>query len=357
MNNKIMETITSIVSTVALWAGVLLIFYFANEEGTEYTVDFFIGLLCSFLLAPAFHEIGHIAFGFLTDMQCMYIKFFCFQAKRVNGELEPFFVSPFLADQTQVMPLKGGDMQKRASLYTLGGLIFSAGFLAVILLIAITLSVSGYSNYILWGLVPYMVYLFVLNVFPVEYESGKTDMLVYLGIQKGYDAEKNMLAAMEIQGQIYEGKSYGQIDEKLFLTQPQLCEDEPLFAVMLDLKYHYYLEKEDLRSAADCLNRLAQAQEYIPQEELQKIAAEFVYMHSIKGNVALAMESEKSCGNYLKKEDSGTRNRIMCAFAFAKGEKEEAKKYKLAAETALQTEKSAGVKKHEKMLLSRLTLE
>ena len=354
MNKRIVRNIWSIGSTVALFFGVVLVFYFANGEGTDYILEAVIGLLCSFLLAPAFHEVGHVAFGFLTDMECVYIKFFCFQVKRVGGELEPSPVSPFLPDQTQVVPTKSGNMQKRASLYTLGGLIFSGGILLLIAVVATLLSCFGHSNYLLWGLVPYTAYLLLLNLAPVEYDSGKTDMLIFEGLEKGYDAEKVMLAAMEIQGLLYEGKSFSEIDESLFFDVPQLAEDEPLFAVMLDLRYRYYLEKNHLRKAADCLNRLAGAQEYLPMEELQKLAGEFVYMHALKGDILKAKESEKSCGNYLKTDESATRYRIMCAYKAAAGEEEEAKEYKKQAEKALQKERIAGLAKHENILLSRI---
>ena len=353
MDMRTKRTVYSLLSSVILWGSFIVILYFANEDRA--TIDAIIGFIFSIILAPAIHEVGHIAFGSLVDMECVYVKFFCFQAKRVNGEMEPSFVIPFdVSDQTQMIPTKGGDMKRRASLYTLGGLIFSLAILTVIVFVGIVLSVIGYPNYLLWGLVPYILYLLVYNIAPVEYESGKTDALVFSGIENGEASEQNMLAAMEIQGQLYEGKSFAEIDETLFLANPQLCEDEPLFAVMLDLKYRYYMEKGDMRMAADCLNRLAQAQEYIPNEELQKIAAEFVYMHSIKGNKELALESAKSCKRYLRKDTSATRNRIMAAFALVKGEDEQAKEYKETALQELKNERIKGVAKFEEILIERI---
>ena len=65
-------------------------------------------------------------------------------------------------------------------------------------------------------------YIFFLNIAPLEYASGKTDALVYRGIQRGEAAEKVMLSAMEIQGQLYEGKTFSQIDESLYFDLPQL---------------------------------------------------------------------------------------------------------------------------------------
>ena len=87
-------------------------------------------------------------------------------------------------------------------------------------------------------------------------------MLVYQGIKAGRDAERCMISVMEIQGQLYEGKSFSEIDEKYYFELPQLCEDEPLYSAILDLRYRFYLEKGLFEKAADCLNRLALNQDY-----------------------------------------------------------------------------------------------
>ncbi len=354
MNGKIFKTVWSIFSTAALMVGIFVVLYLSQDYGTDYVVDAVIGILFSFLLAPAFHEIGHLAFGYLTDMEFVYIKFFCFEVKKINGELTPAIVSPFLPDQTQMIPKMGGDMQKRAIYYTLGGLIFSGILLALIVILAIILAFFVDVNFLLWGLVPYMGYLLLLNLAPCEYDSGKTDMGIYFGIKEKGGAEVTMLSAMEIQGRLFEGKSYAEIDEDLFLNVPQLCEDEPLFAVMLDLRYRYYLEKEDFRMAGDCLNRLAAAQEYLPQEEVQKLAGEFVYMHAIKGNIELAKESEKSCGEYLKLADTATKMRILGAYKKAQGLDEQVAQLLEEAEVALEKEMVKGQAKHERILLARI---
>ena len=125
-------------------------------------------------------------------------------------------------------------MQKRAAKYTLGGLVLSGIVLSILVVAAVLCSCVWTTQFILWGAVPYTAYLFMLNVLPLEYASGKTDVLVYVGIKNHAPAEKNMLAAMEIQGNLYTGKSFSEIDENLYYDLPQLCEDEPLYAVILD---------------------------------------------------------------------------------------------------------------------------
>jgi hypothetical protein len=189
-----------------------------------------------------------------------------------------------------------------------------------------------------------------------EYASGKTDALVYRGIKKGYDAEKNMLAAMEIQGQLYEGKSFAEIPKPYYFDQPQLCEDEPLFAVMLDLRYRYYLEKEDFDRAADCLNRLAQAQAYLPDSEVVKIAAELTYMHALNQDFERLQQTSEVCREYLAGE-SATAKRVLAAYAYAADKKEGIATLKAQAEESLAKERIKGLAKFERILLSRIAEE
>lgn len=346
-------TVYAIFCTLLLVGAFLTAFYFAWNRGVDDVIALLIGFVVSLFLAPVFHELGHIALADITKMQVTYAKFFCLKIVVKNKKARPYFASPFAPDETQALPKTGGNMRRRATWYTLGGLLFSGVFLVVILFAAILCSALGAINFALWGIVPYAAYLFLLNVAPFEYPSGKTDTLVYLGIKNGYDAEKNMLAAMEIQGNLYAGKSFTEIDESLYFNVPQLCEDEPLFAIMLDLRYRYYLEKNDFEKAADCLNRLASAQVYLPQEEVEKLAAELTYMHALQGDLQSAQECAKACEDFLKTETAVAR-RVLAACAFAGGKTEEGLLLKDSAETYLEKELISGVVKAEKILLSRM---
>lgn len=339
--------------TILLAGGFLVAFWFAQRTGVKGTVECICGLAIGFAVSPIVHECGHMFFAKRSDMEIVYAKFFCFKLFSKNGKKRFSFASPFAADETQILPKCGGNMQARAKRYTLGGLVFSGVFLIAVLLAAALCSCFGNAQYLLWGIIPYAGYLFLLNLLPCEYASGKTDMLVYIGLKKDASAEKTMVSAMEIQGELYGGKSFSEIDEALYFDIPQLPEDEPLFAVTLDLRYRYYLEKGENEKAADCLNRLAQAQAYLPDAEVEKLAAELVYMHSIFGDVARAEESGKLCVECLK-NGTATSCRILAAFSAACGKTEAVAPLIARAEAALSDERIEGVKKFEKILLSRI---
>lgn len=323
------------------------------ETGIWTVVECLIGLFIGIILSPVIHELGHVSFALANKMDYVYVKCFCFKIYLKNGKKRFALTSPFLPDETQVVPKTSGNMQKRAIAYTLGGLVFGGVFLFVILTAAIVCTALKVTNFTLWGMLPYAAYLFLLNILPAEYPLGKTDMAVCLGVKRGEDVERNMLSAMEIHGNLNEGKSFSEIDEKLYFDLPQLRMDEPLYTVILDLRYRYYLEKEDLEKAADCLNRLVNASAYLPESELEKISAELVYMHSQNGDFERAEESCKFCESYLKSQTL-TAKRVLAAYSKARGKEDSVAPLLEQARTLLSTERMLGVRKFEEILLSRI---
>lgn len=350
------STIYAVLQTLLLIAGLTLVFFFAWKGTAADLVWCLGGMAVSVIFAPIVHELGHIFAACSADMEYVLVKFFCFKTVRVQGKKHFRLVSPFAADETQVIPKQGGNMQKRAAKYAMGGLLASAIFLCLLVASAIVCTCVLDTQFALWSAIPYTAYLFMLNAIPVEYASGKTDALVYAGIKKGAPAEKNMLAAMEIQGNIYTGKTFSELDESLYYDLPQLSEEEPLYAVMLDLRYRYHLEKGELERAADCLNRLAVSQEYLLYEQIIQVAVELTYMHAVNGDIERAEDSAKLCKAALQ-EDTARAKRALLAFAVATKKEEVISVLKAQAFDAAENEYPLGMVKSEKILLERLVGE
>lgn len=345
------STIYAILVTLLLATGFLLAFYFAQKASVGAMIACLVGLFLGFVLAPIVHETGHMLFACVFHMRVVYAKFFCFKIYERAGKTRFTFASPFAPDQTQVIPKNGGNMQKRAKAYTLGGLILGGLFFALVLTFALI-----FNKFFLWGILPYAGYLVLLNIAPCYYESGKTDMLVYIGLKRGYDAERTMLSAMEIQGRLYAGERFSDIERKWFFDLPQLAEDEPLYAVILDLRYRYYLDKGDILGASDCLNRLVCAQAYLLGEEREKLAAELAYIYTLQNDREKAEESGKCARNFLQ-GDSATAKRVLLAFTYVFGgeeRKEAVETLKEQAQSAIANERIKGVALLEQELVYRL---
>ena len=329
-------------------------FYAWRQSGLSALVWTICGFLAACILAPTLHECGHILFARSQGMKIKITKFSFFRFLEREGKLRFSLASPFRTDQTQAIPLRSGNMKKRAELYTIGGLVFGGIYAFILLLFALLLQGKNIACFF-WGGFPYAAYLFLLNAVPFAYSGGKTDMLIFCGIKRELPAEKAMLCAMEIYGKLYEGKSFSEIERGLYYDFPQLAEDEPMYAVMLDLCYRYHIEKGETERAADSLNRLASASSYLSEEEFSQTAAELVYMHSLVGDKARAEESGKLAERYLR-EETPSASRILAAYAAFCGDGERAKILKERAERLLSEEPCEGLRRFEKILLERIRI-
>ena len=354
MKRSTLSKIYAVSLTVAFVAGEILLFSLPTFRSIDGWIELLVGFLTSIILAPTLHELGHITFAVTQKMKLVYTKFFCVKIKNEGGRYAFSFANPFQADQTQVVPKNGGNMEKRCKWYVLGGLIYGGLYFSLILLVAGLLSCFSIHSGKLWGMLPYAAYLFLLNVMPWEYPSGKTDMLVFDGIRRGENAEKAMLMAMDVQGRAYAGERYRDMEDAAF-NFPVLMEDEPLYAVCMDLKYRRALDKADFNGAADALKRLAQSEEYLTFHERERLAAEITYMHLLSENFELANKTSALCKEYLQSERVAAK-RILATFALSSGRVEEAKILKEQANNLLKKEEIQAERFLEEELLYRLKL-
>lgn len=338
-----------VVSLIAVEVLFIVLFF----ENVKAVFGCTLGLLCSCFLAPIFHELGHYGFADANKLKVMYIKCSIFRFERQNNKLRFSLANPFYTDETQVLPKSGGNMKKRAYAYAIGGLVCSGIYLAVLTAGAVITFAFGVPSYLILGAIPYASYLFLLNLAPVEYAAGKTDALVARGIRKGEPSEQTMVAAMEIQGLLSAGKRFSEIDESVYFHLPQLPEDDPMYAMILFLRYRFYLDKFDLKNASDCLNRLAASSEYLTEIEQIELAAELVYMHSLDGNKKAADECAQTCTTYFNGEEASAL-RVLSAYSLAFGEKEKTEILLQKAYEALPFEQVDGVKRFERSLLNRI---
>jgi hypothetical protein len=347
-----LSKIYAIALTIGFIAAEILLLCLPAFSQSKAAVSLLIGLALSLFLAPTFHELGHVFFAEIAKTKWMYVKLFCFSFTARKKGFSVKLANPFSADQTQVIPKSGENMKKRAIKYTLGGLIFGFGYLFLLLVAAFIVMSFGVISAMLWGMIPYAAYLFLLNVVPAEYASGKTDMQVFVGILKEDAAEQAMLAAMEIHGKLFEGYSYAEINEELFAFNA-LREDEPIWAVVRELCYRKALEEGDFVRAAKELERFAQAEGYLTESEYEMLAAEYVYMHALNGDFEKANKCAEACKNFLSGETPAAK-RILATCSYLRGEELACKALIEQAKLAFAEELIEGNKKFEEMLLSRL---
>ena len=325
------------------------------------------GLLASLILAPVFHEAGHVAFAKAAGFTVVYCKAFVFRYDAAKEKKRFSLCSPFLAEQTQAVPKcaekYAGEMKKRAALYTAGGLIFGGVFLLITAVFAAAFSVAGVNassgvakgvSYFCVGALPYAAYLFFLNVVPLTYGGGKTDMRVLADILKQTPCGVRFVAALNAQGRIAEGKAYGEIDGAFLRDLPLIAEDEPLFIMNLFYLYYAAAEKGDWRAAADNINRIASLAPYLTAQEEKSALCELVYMNSVTGD---AEQAEKCFGAFSAygEEITAAENRAAAAYYKLRNDQSRADGYMRRAYAAARKEKLPGARKSEELMLLRIS--
>ncbi len=340
---------------VCMLAGLGVVAAFAWSD-VNYLIQSVVGAAVAFLLAPAFHELGHVIFATANSLQTVYCKFFCFRYARKDGKRRFGFANPFLPDETQVLPMGSEDMQSRAYAYAIGGLAVEGAFLLVLLTACMVCWCLGATAYIAVAMLPYAAYHFLLNLLPVEYPSGKTDALVARGIVKGEATEQTMLNVMRIHGELQVGKSFSEIEESWYFSAPQLAEDEPLYVAILDARYSYYVEKEEYEKAFDCLKRIRSAGEYLLEGEILSLERNLAYLCLVGGNDEVLKTAAKNSEEYWKSDDVAVK-RTLALYMQKCGEIERAQALIAQARALLEKESILGLRRHEELLLSRITKE
>lgn len=329
-----------------------LLTYQAYRSSTEKLVAVLSGGFVSLIFAPVCHELGHVVFGHIANLKITFVKCSVFKVKLQGKKMRFSLASPFSAEETKAVPKSMGDMKHRMRLFTLGGLVFSGIFVILLSVCPVLIGLENPKSYLFLGSLLYFGYLFLLNIVPASYPNGDTDCLIAKKIRTDEAGGQAYVRAMEIYGGLYEGKSFSKIDESYYAL-PVIREDEPIFSVMLSLRYRYYLELNELEKAGKELNRLATLSGYLSEEEQFEIAGELCYLNAVLSDQERANEAGKIAEEYLVRPTAQSK-RILSALKKVNGKTEESEQEKKEGLALCETEFLSGVGEAEKILFKRL---
>lgn len=202
--------------------------------------------IISVLTATALHECGHALFGLLSGVR----------AKLSVKSLTSFFKTP----SVEVIPKTDKNLKTRIIITSLGGVAVNLLFIVFgVLALAIP-------QIPLWLSAVSIIHiaLFFDNLFPIEYNAGKSDGLVILELLKNEDSAKVTLAVLTVQAQVLSGKPIGEVDKKLLFDLPQIQEDDPAFISLTELRAEYFAAIGDEAQAQKYQSRFEQLkQDYL----------------------------------------------------------------------------------------------
>ena len=233
----------------------------------DWVLRFVVGAIVSGFICALVHEIGHYIAGRKNGFIFSSMAVWFFRLRKDGKKIKfDFIMLGEQAGYTEMIPSSEQDLDVKLKKMTIGGLI--ASFIIMMLGIP-ALYLTDYLSvwaFAIWSMFLTMgAYYFFGTALPASDEHTLNDGAVLYNLKKKTDTSKVMVNLLKIQANLYQGKTPSEIDEKLYFDVPQLREDDVNFALLLNARYQYYLDKKDYEDAQKCSDRLLTLEEYLPK--------------------------------------------------------------------------------------------
>lgn len=182
------------------------------------------------------HELGHMLFGAICKIKAV-------PRLKIFG-----------SSSCKLIPKTDKSLRARVFITALGGILINLLF---IMLGVLAMWLNAVPDWLALFL-PASVYLFLMNLMPVQFANGKTDGLICNNLLNKTDDSKVMLAVLTVQAQVLNGKPIEEVDENLLFNVPQIREDDAGFIALTELRYEYFAAKGEAEQAEKYKSRFEQ---------------------------------------------------------------------------------------------------
>ena len=259
-----------ILDIVLLGAAMFVCYLFAESSFTaaiEQTMMLYF-LLCLaagatlfYLAAQLLHEWGHAVFGRRVGFVLLERTLFSRARTYRNGQLVRKVRRPFTLASVSMVPVGEHELKKRLMFYAVGGIVFSAAFLALCL--AAVWLCSAFANmYIVAFVCPSLVCAFAVfknAVIPDIRRGSYSDAYMWLALKTDSDFGAMTLLLAEISAGLWAGKTPSQLRADLYFKTPILSDTEAPVLHMNTYRFYYYLDRADTDNAFKTAMRLAES--------------------------------------------------------------------------------------------------
>lgn len=337
---------------------------YAQNQSVLYIVcTAFMLCLASFLaifVVDIFHELGHLFVAICCGFSVQKVSLSFLTFDRQTGKTKVYFSNPFgkLAGETVVLPKTEKGIKGKFICITLGGLLFTALFVAM----GVT-AFCLYNRLYFWGYLlliaalPYAVYLLFFNSLPIELGGLSTDGKVLFDFIQGGAEAILLQTLLAIEGGLMQGKTPKEISANLYRDDIVLAEDNLYFILHKVQKLYRALDAENIDSALQLALQLLQLEVYFIEEYRAKILTEILFVLTLYTEDNVADYLAESLKEHLWKDTALATVRTRLARAakekgFQSIEQEWQKAYDNIAKQSI-----VGIAKFERKLLNDLKRE
>ncbi len=302
----------------------------------------FLGVIITFILAPLFHELGHLIFGLFSGLKLVSFTLYFIKLKFYK-KFAISFVKPYAFGETVFLPKNPEKYPEKLKNTTLGGLLFSVVYMLAGMLVAF-LSTNFYCA-LMFGLSYHIsAYILLVNALPFKSDSDGALLLSFSNKNGVY--EEMLTNVLSAHAEIMCGTEPKDVSAR-YLTEFHVSYD--YYSVLL--KYFRYIAFlwRDEESAFKELFDVSDLDK-IPDSLYETIYKEIFFASIVRGDKAFIKANEEVVIGYLDNDDSPSNYRIHAAYRQYKGDSDWAK---LIIESGLKAlGDDNGFEKYEKRLLS-----
>lgn len=326
--SKKFVVINYIVTFLVTIGAVLFVVTYCNEKyalPVKSVIGFYaIGLVLSAFFCALLHELGHLVFGKANGFILSSFSVWFLRWERRSKKLHFSFNFSFAeAGSTEMIKKDVLGMEKGLKSMTIGGLVFS--FISMLFALPVFFVSVSYPIYCIVSVfLPIGAYFFLGNAMPSCEGGARNDGGVLYGIKKKDFETQVVLSLLSIQTELYNGKTFSEIDEKYYFDLPQLPEDNLNFITLLTYRYNYYLDKNDFENAKKITSRLLALEDYMPKQFIYSVKLDALYNAcTFDYNETIADDITYEIEDMLNKDKSATSYRVRLAYILLiKGESE-----------------------------------
>lgn len=322
--------INNVITIAVTLALIFTVTYFCNQkyvvELADAVVFLVIGAVASGFIMTLCHELAHVIAAKNNSFAFISMTVWFFKWAKVKNKIKFSFV--MLSDSvgnTETVPTRTDNLKKRFLRVTSAGV--KANFVLMLLGVVpfFIPDIDFRVLCILAMFLPIGAYCFFGNALPVGSAGIKNDGAMCYSLKKNDDDAKTVLRMLEIHAELYNGKTFGEIDESKYFDLPQLAEDDVNFTFLLNLRYNYYLDKNDTDNAKKVSERLLSLIDYMPKDVANVVKADLLYNAcTFDYNEDRADELVYELEKYLNKVNTVANVRIKLAYIlYVKHEKEQ----------------------------------
>ncbi len=314
--------ISNVLSLGLTLLSLFFVVYFTNqnyyvEKMINVMLWFVLGAILCGLLNAFLHELGHVIAGKNNGYAFSAMTVWFFKWTKKKKKIVFSLTLPFdEAGYTEMIPTKTDKVAERHVKYTQGGVYGSIILLLLGIPAFFLLEYLSWQLFVLWAmLVPMSVYYLAGNVLPMSSSGALNDGAVVYGFKKKNFGSMVTTALLIYQAELYNGKTPSQVDDKLLFDLPQLSEEDPLFVMLLNARYNYFVDKGDFDGAKSVSDRLMGIVDNFPKYYKNIIKVDALYNAcTFDYNEELADDLVYELEKYLNNVNTVTNVRAKLAY-------------------------------------------